>query len=213
MLTRPEVLCDIPVEGPQLCGLTFFRGLLWYSDSILNKIIAIDPLSGTVERTFDCPGVRTGLTSRHGNLLQVAGPERSLREIDPDTGQTVKEFDNPRPGHELCGMEATDDSLWLGYKEPSVVDLRRWRDLSPVTSIETDADVGGVTVIDALLAVADHPQAHINIFNPSTKEILVTFAVAGNPTGLTWDGQRLWYCDNTNSELRALEMPADVLLT
>jgi hypothetical protein len=112
----------------------------------------------------------------------------------------------------MCGLEAAADSLWLGHKKSSVVALRRWRDQSFVISIEPDAGVGGVTVIDARLAVTDYPQAHINIINPATKKTLVYIAVRGNPAGLTWDGQRLWYCYNTNGELCAVEMPADVLL-
>jgi hypothetical protein len=86
------LLCKIPVEGPQLYGLTFFRRVLWHSDSILNKIIVVDPVTGAVERVLACPSVKTDLTSRRGNLMQVAGPARSLREIErytagPQVGQ------------------------------------------------------------------------------------------------------------------------------
>jgi hypothetical protein len=34
-----------------------------------------------------------------------------------------------------------------------------------------------------------------------------SYSVAGNPTGITWDGRRIWYCDYTTLQLRAIEVP------
>src|SRR5688572_15011826 len=87
---------DIPVAGQRLCGLTWMGQVLWFSDAALEQIFAVDPHNGLVVHKIDCPGVRTGLTTVGGNLLQVVGPERRLRTIDPETGETVDEVANPR---------------------------------------------------------------------------------------------------------------------
>jgi hypothetical protein len=38
------------------------------------------------------------------------------------------------------------------------------------------------------------------------RRVAKTIKVQGNPTGLTWDGRRLWYCDHTNLVLRAVDI-------
>ncbi|GLY49764.1 hypothetical protein [Lentzea sp. NBRC 102530] len=198
---------DIPVRALKLCGLTWSGEFLWFSEAVSNQIMALDPVTGSVERRIPCPGVRTDLTTLAGNLVQVVGDRRDLRVIDPASGDTVLEMPNPRPGHVLCGLEATKDGIWLGYEDLRVLDLRSAQSGELLDTIPIPRAVAGLTVSDRFLVYAEHQAGTINLIDVALRRQVASYDVAGNPTGITWDGSRIWYCDYTTLQLRAIEVP------
>ena len=198
---------SLRVEGSHLCGLAWLDGLLWYSDAGLEEIVAVDPATGAVASRLPCPGVRTGLTSAGAGtrLVQVVGPDKRLRSIDPRTGDMLGELPNPRPGGELCGLHDTPGGLWTGYQRPPVLDLRRHEGLDAIVSIPVDQDVADLTVAGDYVVFANHPEARLNVVDPEARWIVETIPVEGNPTGLTWDGERFWYCDYSAGRVRSVE--------
>jgi glutamine cyclotransferase len=181
--------------------------LLWYSDSVLEQIIAVEPATGKVVHKLECPEVRTDLTALGPYLVQVVGETRKLRIIDPDSGKVVEEWANPRPENKLCGLEASDAGIWLGYRDPPVLDLRSPYNLELLDTIPVNREVAGLTVIGRFVLFASHAGSQLSVLDPATKTISSTIAVAGHPTGLTWDGSRVWYCDYSSVQLRAIEVP------
>lgn len=198
---------DIPVRALKLCGLTWSGEFLWFSEAVSNQIMALDPVTGSVERRISCPGVRTDLTTLAGNLVQVVGDARDLRVIDPASGDTVLEMPNPRRGHVLCGLEATKDGIWLGYEDLRVLDLRSAQNGELLDTIPIPRAVAGLTVSDRFLVYAEHQAGTINLIDVALRRQVASYDVAGNPTGITWDGSRIWYCDYTTLQLRAIEVP------
>jgi hypothetical protein len=210
MFYKTQTVQDVSIPGRRLCGLTWMDSLLWYSDAALEQILAVDPSRGEVVRRIGCPGVRTGLTRLDRYLLQVVGSARSLRALDPETGETVAEYANPRPGGELCGIEATAAGVWMGYKDPPTLELRSRSEFRLVDCIQVGAEIAGVTATERFVAFADYARSHIHFLDLATKRITITVGVDGNPTGLTWDGCRIWYCDYATVHLRAMELPEPV---
>ncbi|MFF0717118.1 hypothetical protein [Micromonospora sp. NPDC003816] len=199
---------DIPVRGAlKLCGLTWSAECLWFSEAVSSQIASLDPISGKVVRRLDCPGVRTDLTTIGGRLLQVAGDDRVLRLVDPEDGELLGEFGNPRPGNVLCGLEATRHGLWLGYEDLRQVDLRDPEGFGLIDTFPVRHPVAGLTVSDSYLVYSDHDAATINLYDVAARREVAAYSVAGNPTGITWDGRRIWYCDFTTLQLRAIEVP------
>lgn len=198
---------DIPVRALKLCGLTWSGEFLWFSEAVSNQIMALDPYTGEVERRIPCQEVRTDLTTLDGYLVQVAGEQRVLRVIDPEDGNTVAELPNPRPGHKLCGLEATGHGLWLGYEDLRLVDLRDKRTLRLIETFKVRHPIAGLTVSDSYVAYADYPAGTVNMLDLDARRDVASYSVAGNPTGITWDGRRIWYCDYTTLQLRAIEVP------
>lgn len=195
------------VAGGRLCGLTVLDGLLWYSDAALQQILAVDPATGARVRAIPCPGVRTGLTQVDGYLVQVAGPARALRVLDPRTGRVLAEHRTPRPRGELCGIEAAEGVLWLGYRDPAVLDLHALPGMELLDSIPVAEDVAGLTVAGPYVAYANFPRAQVVVLDPAARREVRRVGVEGSPTGLAWDGRRFWYCDYANLRLRPLEVP------
>jgi hypothetical protein len=198
---------DVPVRALKLCGLTWSGEFLWFSEAVSNQIIAVDSHTGEVLHRVGCPEVRTDLTTMDGHLVQVSGNERCLRVIDPETGRAVTELPNPRPGHQLCGLEATARGLWMGYQDLHVVDLRDRSTLALIASFKVRNVISGLTVSDGYLAYADYRAGTINLIDLDAGREVAAYSVAGNPTGITWDGIRIWYCDHTTLQLRAIEVP------
>jgi hypothetical protein len=198
----------IRVEGRHLCGLAWLDGLLWYSDGTLDEIMAVDPESGAVAERLTCRSVQTGLTAADGGrrLVQVVDDDKRLRALDPRSGEVLAEYPNPRPGGELCGLHDTPDGLWMGYQDPPVIDLRRHGDHEAIISLPVRDDVADLTVMRDLVVFASHRGGRLNVVDPRAERIVEVIPVAGSPTGLTWDGTNLWYCDYPTSHLRAVEM-------
>lgn len=198
---------DIPVRALKLCGLTWSGQYLWFSEAVSNQILALDLGTGAVEHRVPCPQVRTDLTTMDGYLVQVVGPRYSLRMIDPADGSTVAEYDNPRPGHELSGLEANGHGLWMGYEDLRRIDLRDKRSLELIDTYEVRHRVAGLTVSDSYIVYADHHAGTVNLLDLEARREVASYSVAGNPTGIGWDGSRIWYCDYTTLQLRAIEVP------
>ncbi|GAA2714971.1 hypothetical protein ACFY2R_21650 [Micromonospora olivasterospora] len=198
---------DIPVRAFKLCGLTWFGEFLWFSEAVSNQIMALDPHTGLVEHRIPCPEVRTDLTTLDGYLLQVCGEQRCLRGLNPATGEEVTELPNPRPGHLLRGLEATRHGLWLGYEDLRLVELRDPRGMGLIDTFPVRHGVAGLTVSDSYLVYADYAAATINVYDLRERREVAAYSVAGRPTGVTWDGSRIWYCDHGTLQLRAIDVP------
>jgi glutamine cyclotransferase len=211
-MRRTATACvrDFPVPGERLCGLTWLNDLLWYSDAGLDQILALDPATGQIVKTMECPMVRTDLAALDGRLLQVAGPDKAVRLIDPESGETLDEFPNPRPGDELCGLEVGGSGIWMGYRDPPILDLRSPTNFALLQSIPVAENVAGVTIVGGYVAFANYSGGRINILDPEKGQIVERVDVEGNPTGLSWHDRCLWYCDYTNVRLRALNLPSVV---
>lgn len=197
---------DIPVSARRLCGLAWSGQFLWFSAADQGRIMAVDPFSGTVERQLDCPDVRTDLATRDGVLLQVVGERRAMCSIDPDTGEILGELPNPRPGRKLCGLEVSRHGQWLGYDDLRLIDLRDAEGLL-LDSIPITGAVSGIAVTDKHLVYAEHAAGTLTVVDLARRREIASYRVAGSPTGLTWDGGRVWYCDYTGSRLRAVTLP------
>ncbi|WP_026421241.1 hypothetical protein [Actinokineospora inagensis] len=201
------IVRDLPLQALELCGVTWSGEFLWYSESFTGRIAAIDSLTGDQAGEIACADIRADLTTLDGSLLQVVGAGRDLRMLDPDDGHVVAEFANPRPGHTLTGLEAGRDGLWLGYQDLKVLDLRDPSDFHLIDCVPVRRPPSGVTVSDGFVVYSDHRGSMITLVNPDDHREQVSVRVWGNPTGLTWDGSLIWYCDHATLQLRAVELP------
>jgi DNA-binding beta-propeller fold protein YncE len=198
---------DISVHAFKLCGLTWCGEYLWFSEAVTNQISAVDPHTREVTRRIPCADVRADLTTAGGHLLQVVGDAMTLRVIDSDTGATIDELQSPRLGHALCGLEAARDGVWMGFDDLGVIDLRGTDGFRLLDSIPIAHPPAGIAVSDRYLFYADHHRGIINVIDFVRRKEIAAIDVDGNPTGITWDGSRIWYCDDTTLQLRAIEVP------
>lgn len=205
MLYAAGSVHDVSVEAERLSGLTWSGELLWFADAGNERVVAVDPHVGGSEAVIACPELRRGLATVGGNLVYAAGPDYRLRIVDPATGDLVAEARNPRPGQEIVGLEGGRQGLWLGYHDS--LDLRKTTDFSLVHCLSVRGRVSGLTVTDRYVVYSDRPAEHIIVVDPAAEQEILPINVHGTPTGLAWDGSRIWYCDNAHNRLRAIDVP------
>jgi hypothetical protein len=205
MLYAAGSVHDVSVEAEMLAGLTWSGELLWFADAGRERVVAVDPQVGRSEAVIACPDLRRGLATLGGNLVYAAGPDYRLRIIDPASGDLVAETRNPRAGEEIVGLEGGRQGLWVGYRNS--LDLRNTKDFSLVNCLAVRGRVSGVTVTDRYVVYSDRPAEYIVVVDPATEQEILPINVHGTPTGLAWDGSRIWYCDNAHNRLRAIDVP------
>jgi len=199
---------DVSVDAEFLCGLTWFGELLWYADAGRERIVAVDPYVGEVLTVLECPQLRRGLATVGGNLVYAAGPDYRLRIIHPDGGGFVAEARNPRTGEKIAALEGGRQGLWIGYRH--VLELRDTTDFEMLASVGVGSKVAGATVTDRYIVYSNRAAESIIVVDRATEQEILQINLHGSPTGLTWDGSRIWYCDNAANRLRAIDVPGIV---
>lgn len=197
---------DLPVRGIDPCGLTWLGECLWFSEAVSGQISAVDPVTGKVVHRVDCAGVRGDLTTYGGLLVQVVGDRMALRFIDPESGRCEHELANPCPGSTLRGLEATSQGIWFGYSDLRRAELRDPEGLRLLDTIHLRRQVSGLTASDSYVAYSHRQSGLINLVDVQQGREVASYDVAGNPTGVTWDGTRIWYCDWGTLQIRAIEV-------
>jgi hypothetical protein len=208
MLYAAGSVHDVSVDAECLCGLTWFGELLWFADAGRERVVAIDPYAGEVLTVIACPGLRCGLATVGGHLVYAAGLDDRLCIIDPDAGQLLAEARNPRAGEEITALEGGRRGLWIGYR--NLLELRSVSDFRVLASVGVRAKVAGATVTDRYVIYSNRQSESIIVVDPALEQEILPIGVHGSPTGLTWDGSRIWYCDNASSRLRAIDVPGIV---
>lgn len=190
-----------------LCGLTWDGSMLWHSDQDAKAIYALDPNDGTVARSWPCARVRADLAYDGARLLQVGGHPKRLVLIDPGTGEAVGEKAVLPSSGRLTGIEFGPEGLWLCLRGPTVVQLRNYTTMEIEREYPTGGESpSGLTYVDGMVLHGDFGDALVRALDARTGAALGSFRVPGHPTGMTWDGSHLWYCDFPARALRAIAL-------
>lgn len=203
------IVRTIPGPAAYMCGLTWDGGLLWHSDQDAERIFAVDPADGRVARELRCPPVRADLTYDGSQLVQVGGRPKRLVLVDPDTGEIVGEKPVHPPSGRLTGIELGPEGLWMCLRGPTTVQLRDYATMSVQREFRGyGQSPAGLTYANGVVVHGDFDNATLHALDARTGEHLGTARVPGRPTGLTWDGAHLWYCDFPARSFRAVELDA-----
>jgi hypothetical protein len=186
---------SLPSPGRYMCGLTWAGGYLWHSDQDAGKIFAIERVTGSVVREFDCPEARADLASYEGRLCQVGGRPKRLLLIDPETGEMVGQKQVAPPSGRLCGVEMGPEGMWMCLRNPSVAQLRDFATMTVRREHSVEGGPSGLTYANGVVVYSEFEAGTVRAVDAVTGKCLGAVAVEGHPTGMTWDGYQLWYCD------------------
>lgn len=202
----------LPAPARYLCGLTWDGAQLWHSDQEAARIYAIDRGTGQVTRTYRCDDVRADLAFDGSMLCQVGGRPKQLVLVDPATGDVTGCRKILPASGRVTGVEFGPEGLWLVLRDPNVVQLRDY----PAMTVQREyrvpgAGPSGLTYADGIVLFGEFNTATLHAIEAATGAHIASAEVQGHPTGLTWDGDRVWYCDFGARMLRAVDL-ADLLL-
>lgn len=194
------------LPGIYPCGLTWDGRYLWHSDQEAKRIWALDPCGGYVVREHPCEAVRADLAYDGAWLAQIGGRPKRLVLVDPERGAHACEVEIQPASGRATGAEFCPDGLWLLLRNPSVVQLRKY----PSMTVEREHRVpisapSGLTWCDGVLVCGDFGAGVLHAIDAASGRRLAWRPVTGQPTGMTFDGERIWYCDFPGRALRAVE--------
>ncbi|NDU71394.1 hypothetical protein GWI34_01975 [Actinomadura sp. DSM 109109] len=201
----------LPAPAAYMCGLTWDGTHLWHSDQDAEKIFAIDPATGAVDREFACARVRADLAYDGTRLCQVGGRPKRIVLIDPGDGRITGEKEVLPASGRLTGIELGPEGVYMCLRGPTVVQLRDYDTMTVLREFPAAGESpSGLTYADGVVVYGDFDDAVLRAMDSETGEELGSLAVPGRPTGLTWDGRRLWYCDFPARVIRPVELSAIV---
>jgi glutamine cyclotransferase len=196
-----------PFDGaPTIHGVSHDGDRVWAATGA--HLLAIDPASGEVARTLDCPcDAGTAFDGKH--LLQIA--EKRIQKIDPATGRVLATIPAPGGGND-SGMAWAEGSLWVGqYRD------RKIHEIDPETgkilrTIESNRFVTGVTWVDGELwhGTWEGDDSDIRRIDPATGAVIERLQMppGSGVSGLESDGADLFYAGGGPSgTLRAVRRP------
>ena len=192
-----------------VAGVTHDGRRVWFASG--DRINALDPASGTIERTIEVPAhAGTAFDGRH--LFQIA--EERIQKIDPGTGEVVATIPAPGGGGD-SGLAWAEGSLWVGQHRE-----RKIHQIDPATgailrTIESIRFVTGVTWVDGELwhgAIQSDEgsasnESEIRRIDPVTGEVLTRLLMPAGTmvSGLESDGGDVLYAGGGRSgKIRAV---------
>jgi hypothetical protein len=213
MATRPApdraAAAALPAPGEYLCGLTWDGRHLWHSDQGTLRIYEIDPAAGRVVRELECEWVRADLAFDGSLLCQVGGRPKRLVLVDRDTGRVAGQRAIPPPSGRVTGAEMGPEGMWLLLRGPMVVQLRDYDQMTVLREYPVPGSTpSGLTYARGIVVYGEFEAGRLHAIDAATGAHVGSAPVPGRPTGLTWDGERLWYCDFPNRVVRPVELDA-----
>jgi outer membrane protein assembly factor BamB len=188
------------------CGLTWDGTYLWHSDQDAASIYAIDRTTGAVIRTFRCSLVRADLTFDGSMLCQVGGRPKRLVLVDPETGEVTGRREISPPSGRVTGVEIGPEGLWACLRAPTVVQLRDYPAMQVTREFAVPGDgPSGLTYADGLVVYGEYEAGMLHAIDSTDGSYVGSTRVDGRPTGIAWDGTRLWYCDFPGRVIRAID--------
>ncbi|WP_077615925.1 hypothetical protein [Caenibacillus caldisaponilyticus] len=202
-----KMVANLLSPGRHLCGLAWDGETLWHSDGTTNRLYRIDPGDGTVLGSIPCERVRTCLSiDEEGRLWQIAGNPKRIRVLDPLDGRMVREIPFDDDAESVCALYVGSSSYWLGSKTTGRVEERDINTRAVLQAYQTDGSVHGIALVDRVIWYTDFPASALVAFDLERRTEVARYPLPGQPTGLCWDGGRLWYCDYTNKRITAVEV-------
>jgi glutamine cyclotransferase len=187
-------------------GVTYDGRNVWFAAG--NKLNAVDPSSGNLERTIDVPAdAGTAFDGKH--FFQLA--EDRIQKIDAKTGRVLGTIPAPGGGGD-SGLAWAEGTLWVGHYRS-----RKIHQIDPETgkilrTIESNRFVTGVTWVEGELwhGTWEGDESDVRRIDPRTGEVLEKLEMPPGVfvSGLESDGGDRFFCGGGKSgKVRAVRRP------
>ena len=205
-------LHSIPSPTGHLCGLAWVDGCLWYSDGKESTIYKLDPVNAEALTVHKIPDVNTSLSYDGGYLWQVTGEgyltgPKSVTKIDLELGKALEVIGLGVDSMYIAGVEVQGDKVWVGLEQMGRLQQRRLYTGEILRDFRAEPRIAGITATDGSFFYCEFDQRLLVEVDPDTGGELARYRLDGNPTGLTWDGDHVWYNDYTGKKIRKVKPP------
>lgn len=206
--SKAEVLREYgPFTGvAKVGGVTFDGEHVWFASG--DKLNALDPSSGEVERSIDVPAhAGTAFDGRY--LYQIA--ESRIQKIDPHTGRVLGTIPAPGNGGD-SGLAWAEGTLWVGEYRARKIHQVDPESGAVLRTIESNRMVTGVTWVDDELwhATWEGDESELRRVDPRTGKVLdaLEMPAGAGVSGLEADdGDKLYCGGGASAKIRAVRRP------
>ncbi len=221
-----QVLRSFPAPTGATNGMAWDGTHLWHSNEWEPMLYRLDPISGKVVSSIETDVPDQGDIAFHnGQLWVVSENEHMLYQVDPRTGETIQRitFDvsvSPDPGltpnSQMEGLTSDGTSLWLDFLGAEVY---RVDPISGERALRYRRNFGGYA--DGLAwgwgsMFMSTNSTEILEIEACTGIIIEVFkapaGIGGGPEGMTFDGEYIWYADNTTDHIYQIQLLDDYLV-
>lgn len=194
------------LDTARVLGVTFDGAQVWCAAG--DRLIAVDPLTGSILRTIDVPAhAGTAFDGKH--LYQLA--EDRIQKINPINGALLSSIPAP-DGGECSGLAWSEGLLWVGSRRKKKISQVDPGTGQVLRTIESDRFVTGVTWVDSQLwhGTSGNDESSIRRIDPDTGEVIeqIDMPPGIHVSGLESDGGTRFFCGGGPSgKLRVVRRP------
>jgi len=210
-----KVLRAVPSPCACASGLAFDGSKIWMADLRMDRLVAIDPVSGTRKGSIPSPGFwPTGLAWDGEKLWSIDQKQAKIYRVDTADGCILQVIEAPTKNPE--GLAWDGKNLWISdSKTREIIEI----DPADGTAIRTlqapDKSPQGLAFDGRFLWCADRLSDEIHMIDPASGALILIASSPGPyPRGLAWDGRTLWIADyQTDSLYQVVCRDEDAFLT
>jgi glutamine cyclotransferase len=209
-MEKLTILHTIPSPSDHLCGLAWEKGHLWYSDGKEDKIYKLETKTGNPIAVFQIPRVNTSLSWNDGFLWQVTGKgyltdPKNVTKIDPTDGKVVETIPLGLDSKYIAGIDVRGGTVWVSLEEKGRLQLRQLYTNNILRDYEVEPRIAGIVLANSSFFYCEFNKQLLVEIDPEAGKECARYRVDGNPTGLTWDGEYIWYNDYTGKKICKLK--------
>lgn len=183
--TLAATTTTIPGDGT-LSDLVFDGTRLWTTDTTNDRLVAIDPVDGSVVRTVQLAGDVAGLAWGAGSLWTTVGT--SLVPVAPSTGAIGTATTLPAAGRRV----ATDGTaVWVSHELAGTVS-RVHATTRAVTTVSVGSHPTTLLFDGTWMWVVLYGDDRVVPLDANTGVAGTAVDLGSQPNGMAFDGSRLW---------------------
>jgi len=196
--------------GDYPTGITWDGGRIWMADRDCNMLYALDPASGVVVDSVECPAFfPLGLAYGDGCIWVSGYYEDGIYRLDMGTRKVIDVIS--APGDVTTGLAWDNGYLWAcnaSAREIVKIDPLDGTTLKTVKAPSRYSN--GLAFDGKYLWVSDRRNDRIYSVAPEKGLVVLSLDAPGPyPRGLTWSGETLWVADYQQDSLYSVTTDGD----
>jgi hypothetical protein len=207
-----DVVAAFPI-GDYPTGLAWDGDRLWLADRDCSMLYAIDPSSGAVMDSIECPAFSPlGIAYGEGCLWISGYYEKGIYKLDVTTRKVVDMIS--APGDLTTGLAWDNGYLWASDASAREIVKLDPLDGARMKTIKAPSRYSNGLAFDGeYLWVSDRLADKIYSVVPATGLVVLALDSPGPyPRGLAWNGKTLWVADYQRDSLYSVLTDGDTLM-
>ncbi len=179
----------VRLGGAGASALAFGRGRLWVADPTAQRVIELDPQTGSVRRRLTLDLRPTALAVGDGAIWVGDYTASLVEQIDTGSGETLA---TTHVGNGPAALVHGAGGVWVANALDGTVSRIQPETAAVVETIPVGSGPSSLIAADGSIWVANQYSGTVTEIDPRRNGVTATTHVGGTPASLIADGQRVW---------------------